>query len=98
MALTITSPRGTEPPHCKAANNKQEKATTHTASKRKPEADGEAIVDDDNITIRHTNMENIAKTAKGPNGPVRGSDTSSPPKTSARKLVSIDLTLNTESV
>jgi hypothetical protein len=43
-------------------------------------------------------MENIAKTAWGPNGPVRGSDTSSPPKTPARKLVSIDLTFNTESV
>ena len=98
MALTFTSPRGTDPPHRKATADEQEKAPTHTAPKRKPEADGEDKVDDDNITKSHTMMANIAKTARGPNGPVRGSDTSSPPKTPARKLVSIDLTFNTESV
>jgi hypothetical protein len=98
MALTFTSPRGTDPPHRKAATDEQEKATMHTASKRKPEADGEDKVDDVNITKSHTMMANIAKTARGPNGPVRGSDTSSPPKTPARNLVSIDLTFNTESV
>ena len=98
MALTFTSPRGTDPPHRKATTDEQEKATTHTASKHKPEADGEAKVDDDNITKSHTMMANIAKTARGPNGPVRGSDTSSPLKTPARKLVSVELTFNTESV
>jgi len=100
MALTYTSPRGTDPPRRIAANDELEKATTYPASKRKPEADGVAKVDDDNITKSHDSrtMANIAKTAQGPNGPVRGSDTSSPPKTPARKLVSIDLTFNTESV
>ena len=98
MALTFTSPRGTDPPHRIAATDEQEKATTHPASKRKPEADGEDKVDDDNITKSHTMMANIAKTARGPNGPVHGSDTSSPPKTPARQLVSVDLTFNTESV
>jgi hypothetical protein len=95
-----TSPRGTDPPRHIAANDEQEKATTHPASKRKPEADGVDKVDDDNITKSHDSrtMANIAKTARGPNGLVRGSDTSSPPKTPARKLVSIDLTFNTESV
>jgi hypothetical protein len=98
MAFTFTSPWGTDPPHPKAATDEQEKATTHTASKRKPEADGEDVVDDNNITKSNTMMANIAKTARGPNGPVRGSDTSSPPKTPARNLVSIDLTFNTDSV
>ena len=98
MALTFTSPRGTDPPHCIATTDEQEKATTHPASKRKPEANGEAKVDDDNITKSNTMMANIAKTARGPNGPVRGSDKSLPPKTPARNLVSIDLTFNTESV
>ena len=97
MALTFTSPRGTDPPHRIAATDEQEKATTPFASKRKPEADGEDKVNDDNITKSHTMMANIAKTARGPNA-VRGSDTSSPPKTPARNLVSIDLTFNTESV
>ena len=98
MALTFTSPRGTDPHRRIAADDEQEKATMHTASKRKPEDDGEAKVDDDNITKSHTMMANIAKTARGPNGPERGSDTSLPPKTPARKLVSVDLTFNTESV
>ena len=40
MALTFTSPRGTDPPNRKAATDEQEKATTHTPSKRKPDADG----------------------------------------------------------
>jgi hypothetical protein len=89
MALTYTSPRGTDPPRRIAANDEPEKAT-----------DGVAKVDDDNITKSHDSrmMANIAKTARGPNGPVRGSDTSSPPKSPARKLVSIDLTFNTESI
>ena len=100
MALTFTSPRGTDPPWRIAANDEPEKATMHPASKRKPEADGVAKVDDDNITKSNDSrtMANIAKTARGPNGPVRGSDTSSPPKTPARKLVSIHLTFNTESI
>jgi len=99
MAIT-TSPRGTDPPRRSAANDKPEKATTHPASKHKPEADGEAKVDDDDITKSHDSrtMANIAKTVRGPNGPERGSDTSSPPKTPARQLVSVDLTFNTESV
>jgi hypothetical protein len=100
MALTYTSPRGTDPPRRIAANDEPEKVTTHPASKCKPEADDVAKVDEDNITKSHDSrtMANIAKTARGPYGPVRGSDTSSPPKTPARKLVSIDLTFNTESV
>jgi hypothetical protein len=99
MAIS-TSPRGTDPPWRSAANDKPEKATTHPASKRKPEANGEAKVDDNDITKSHDSrtMANIATTARGPNGPEHGSDTSSPPKTPARQLVSIDLTFNTESV
>jgi hypothetical protein len=99
MAIT-TSPRGTDPPRRSAANNKPEKVTTHPALKRKQEADGKAKVDDDDSTKSHDSrtMANIAKTARGPNGPERGSDTSSPPKTPARQLVSVDLTFNTESV
>jgi hypothetical protein len=100
MALTCTSPRGANPPRHMAADDEEEKATTLPASKRKQEANGEAKVDDDNITKSHNSrtMANIAKTARGPNGPERGSDTSSPPKTPARQLVSVDLTFNTESV
>jgi hypothetical protein len=65
MAITSTPPRGTDPPRRSAANNEQEKATTHPASKHKPEADGEAKVDDDDITKSHDSrtMANIAKTA-----------------------------------
>ena len=98
MALTYTSPRGTDPPRRIAADNEQEKVTTHPPSKRKPDADGKAKVDDDNITKSHTMIANIAKTARGPNGPERGSDTSSQPKTPGRKLVSVVFTFNTESV
>ena len=91
MALTFTSPRGTAPPRIIAADDEQEKATTHPPSKRKPEADGEAKVDDDMIA-------KVAKTARGPNGPERGSDKSSQPNTPASKLVSVEFTFNTESV
>jgi len=77
MVIT-TSPRGTDPPRHSTANDKPEKAKTHPASTRKPEADGEAKVDDDDITKSHESrtMANIAKTARGQNGPERGSDTS----------------------
>jgi len=63
MAVT-KSPRGTDPPWRSAANNKPEKTTTHPASKRKPEADGKAKVDDNDITKSHDSrtMANIAKT------------------------------------
>ena len=102
MALTYSSPRGTYPPRRSATND-------DPTSKRKPEADdgrvdqlnpSEAKVDDEDITRSHDSrtMANIAKTDRGPNGPERGSDTSSPPKTPARQLVSVDLTFNTESV
>jgi len=64
MAIT-TSPRGTDPPRRSAGNDKPEKVTTHPTSKRKPEADGEAKVDDNDITKSHDSrtMANIAKTA-----------------------------------
>ena len=97
MALTFTSPTGTDPPRRIAADDEQEKATTHPPSKRKPEA-GEAKVDNDNITKSHTMIAKIAERARGPNGPERGSDTSSQPNTPARKLVSVEFTFNTESV
>ena len=98
MALTFTSPRGTKPPRRIAVDDEQEKATKHPPSKRKPEADGEAKVDDDNITKSRTMIAKIAKTARGPNGPERGSDTSSQPNTPAKKLVRVEFTFNTESV
>ena len=98
MALMFTSPRGSDPPCIIAADDEQEKATTHPQSKLKPEANGEAKVDDDNITESHTMIAKIAKPARGPNGPERGSDTSSQPKTPGRKLVSVVFTFNTESV
>jgi hypothetical protein len=93
-------PRATGPPGRIAANDKTEQATTHPASKRKPEADGIAKVDDDNITKSNDSrtLADIAKTDRDPNGPGRGSDTSSPPKTPAKKLVSIDITFNSESL
>jgi hypothetical protein len=97
MALTFTSPTGTDPPRRIAADDEQEKETTHPPSKRKPEA-GKAKVDDDNITKNHTMIAKIAKPARGPNGPERGPDTSSQPNTPARKLVSVEFTFNTESV
>ena len=109
MALMFTSPRGTDPPRRIAANDEPEKATTHPASKRKPEANdrrveklnpSDAKVDDSDITKSHDSrtMANIARTDRGPNGPDRGSDSNPPPKTTARQLVSVELTFNTESV
>ena len=108
MAITHT-PRGTDPPWRSAANDEQEKATTHPASKRKPEANdrrveklnpSDAKVDDSNITKSHDSrtMANIARTDRGPNGPDSGSDPNPPPKTTERQLVSVELTFNTESV
>ena len=100
MALTYTSPRKADPPRRIAANDEQEKATTHPASKRKPEADSESKIADDNITKTHESrtMADSAKTGRGSTVPERGSDTSSPPKTPARQLVSVDFTFNTWSV
>ena len=100
MALTYTSPRGADPPRRIAANDEQEKATTHPASKHKPDADSESKIDGDNITKTHDSrkMANTAKTGRGSTVPERGSDTSSPPKTPARQLVSVDLTFNKGSV
>jgi hypothetical protein len=42
MAITHT-PRGTDPPRRSAANDEQEKATTHPASKRKPKDDDRRV-------------------------------------------------------
>jgi hypothetical protein len=93
-------PRATGPPAHIAANDKTEKATTHPASMRKPEADGVAKMNVDNITKSNDSrtLANIAKTDRDPNCPGRGSDTSFPPKTPAKKLVSIDITFNSESL
>ena len=109
MARTFSSPRGTDPPRRSAANDELEKATTHPASKRKPKADdrrvkklnpSDAKVDDRHISKSHDSrtMANIAESAQGPNGPERGSDPNLPPMTTARQLVSVELTFNTESV
>ncbi len=97
MALTHTSPRGEDPPRRIAANDAQEKATTHPAWKRKPDDDSESKIDNDNITNTHDsrNMAITAKSGRGSTAPERGPDTSSPPKTPARQLVSTDLTFST---
>jgi hypothetical protein len=100
MAITTTSPRGTTPRRS-AAKDEQEKATTHPASKRKPEADDRRVeklnpsnakVDDDDTTKSHDSrtMANIARTDRGPNGLERVSDPNPPPKTTARQQVSVE--------